>query len=191
MVIFGSVAPTGSVISKCSCDGPDPGLADGCLQPGQEASVCELLGGEIHADVCAWQAGTGIFPALQLPASFENEPVPGGVEHSVILGHIDEIRPPVYANRRNHGIRLSIDHADVVRAAVDDIDFILLLVRRNPRGIAADRNGFGECERPKVNDADRIAFSVADVGVLAVGGPVVRQRLLAEIPPAHSAKNGN
>ena len=88
-------------------------------------------------------------------------------------------------------IRLGVDYADVVRAGVDDVNFIFLAVCRDAGGLAADPDGFRKGERSQVNHAHRVAFSVGDVGVLAVEGTVVGKRLFAEVPPAYSAEDGN
>ncbi len=101
-----------------------------------------------------------------------------------IFRNVDEVRPAMNSDRRHHGVLLGIDHADVVRPRVDHIDFVLLAVGRDPSRLHAHRNGLRRLKRPQINHAHRIALPVRDVGILAVRGPVIRQSLLAEIPPA-------
>ena len=95
----------------------------------------------------------------------------------------------MYANRRYYRVRLGVDDGDVVRAGVDHVNFILRAVGGDAGGLAPYRNGFGQRERAQIDHAYRVAFAVGDVGVLAVGRPVVGQGLGAEVPPAQTGQD--
>jgi len=49
--------------------------------------------------------------------------------------------------------------------------------------------GPGQAEVAQVDNTDRIALAIRDVGVLAESRAVIRHPLLAEIPPSHPAKD--
>ena len=89
----------------------------------------------------------------------------------------------------DHLVALGVDHADVVGAGVHHVDFILLAVGCDAGGIGSHRQSLGRLEGAQVDDADRVALAVGDVGVFAIGGAVVGQRALLEIPPAEAAPN--
>jgi hypothetical protein len=56
--------------------------------------------------------------------------------------------------------------------------------------LEADGDGLREGEFADVDHADCIALAVGDVGVFAIGGAVVGQSLLAEVPPGEPAEDG-
>src|SRR4029077_15514269 len=64
-------------------------------------------------------------------------------------------------------------------------------VRRHASGPHAHRDGLRQLKRPQINHANRIALAIGDVGILAVSGPIVRQRFLAEIPPRARSQQRN
>jgi len=49
---------------------------------------------------------------------------------------------------------------------------------------------FGECECAEINHADRVALTIGNISVLAECRAVVRDELLAKVPPSEAAKDG-
>ena len=84
----------------------------------------------------------------------------------------------------HHGIALGINDADIVRTCIDHIDFIFLGIGCHASGFTADFYGLCRLECAQVNDRDRVALAVGDVGIFTVGGAVIRQGWLTEIPPS-------
>ena len=80
----------------------------------------------------------------------------------------------MYADRGDDLIFICIDDTDVMRVGVDDVDFFLLGASGYAGGVQSDGDGFLKAERAQVNDADRVAASVGDVGVLVVEWAAIR-----------------
>src|SRR5437763_3775742 len=92
---------------------------------------------------------------------------------------------------RDNFVAFSIDHTHIVRSGIDDVNLILLAIgsdsgRLPPHFQCPDRR-----KRPQVDHTDRIALSIGDVGVLTVGGAIIGQIALMEIPPAESSGGGD
>jgi hypothetical protein len=95
----------------------------------------------------------------------------------------------MYADHREDFVGLGIDDADVVRSGVDHVDLISLAVGCYASGFAADRDGLAQREGAQINLTDCVALAIGDVSVFTVGGAVVRQGLLAEVPPAKTGQD--
>ena len=87
------------------------------------------------------------------------------------------------ADGGDYGVLFGVDDADVVGAGVDHVNFILPEIRRNASWLKADGNCLRRLEGPQIDDAHSVAFAVGDVGIFAIGWAVIRQRVLAEVPP--------
>ncbi len=74
----------------------------------------------------------------------------------------------MHADHRNHFVRLCVDHADVVRITVGNVNFIFPWVRRQPGWTLPHRDYRLDVQSAQVNDSNRIAFAVADIGVFAI-----------------------
>ena len=83
-------------------------------------------------------------------------------------------------------VAFCIDHADVRGSGVDNIDFILAGIRGDSCGNASDLYGLRQLKRTQIDDRNRVAFAVGDVGVLVVGGVQCGQHSLVEIPPSQT-----
>ena len=71
---------------------------------------------------------------------------------------------------------VGVDYADVVRAGVHYIDFVLFAVSCYSGGIGADHQCAGRLEGAQIDDCDRVAFSIGHVGILAIRRSIVGQR---------------
>ena len=87
-------------------------------------------------------------------------------------------------------VSFHIDHTDVVRARIHNVNFVLSIVGCYSARSYAHWNRFRQREGSQVNHADRVALAVGHVGILAICGTIVRQSLLAEIPPGKAAQHG-
>ena len=84
----------------------------------------------------------------------------------------------------HHGIAFGIDDTDIVRTCINYINFIFLGVGCDASGFDSDFYSSRRLKCTQVNNGDRVALAVGDVGIFAVGRAVIRQRLLTEVPPS-------
>ena len=89
----------------------------------------------------------------------------------------------MHADRCDHFIAFCINYADAVRLGVDDVEFIFLAVGRNSSGFAAHANRLRRLKSTQINYGNSVAFSVGDVGILAISGAVAGELAFVEIPP--------
>jgi hypothetical protein len=97
----------------------------------------------------------------------------------------------MYSDRRYDLVSLCVDDANVVGISVDDVNLILLPVRGYSGRIGSYIDGLddikaGKRARGEVDDTDGVAFTVRDVGILAIERAVVGQGARPEIPPAET-----
>ena len=90
----------------------------------------------------------------------------------------------------DHSVALRINYADIARSRVHHINLILLAVRRNPSRFASNLDGLRRLERAQVDNANRVALSIGDVGVLVVSRTVISELPLVEIPPPMATAMG-
>ena len=83
-------------------------------------------------------------------------------------------------------VAFCIDHADVRGSGVDNIDFVLARIRGDSGRRDSDLYRFRQLKRAQINDRNRVAFAVRDVGVLVVSGVECGQHSLVEIPPSQT-----
>src|SRR5438045_1569345 len=90
----------------------------------------------------------------------------------------------MHADRRDNLVLLCVDHADIVRSRVDDIDFISLWICGYPRRLGANREIAHWPESAQVNHRDRVALPIGNVSVLAIERSPRWQSAFMEIPPS-------
>ena len=95
----------------------------------------------------------------------------------------------MHSDGSHNGIALSIDNADITRTRIDHVDFVLFGVGCDASGFDSDFYSFRRLKCAQVNDGDRIALAVGDVGILAIKRAVVGQRTWPQIPPQQPACN--
>ena len=96
----------------------------------------------------------------------------------------------MYADRRDHRVAFRINHADVARPRIHRVNLVLLAIRRNSGRLAANFNGLRGLKRSQIDDANRIALAIGDVGVLVISRAVVGELALVEIQPPNGNSNG-
>ena len=96
----------------------------------------------------------------------------------------------MYSDRSHNRISLRIDDCDVVRAGIDNINFVLCRIGGNPGWLTSHAYRLHRLKRAQIDHADGIALAVGDVGVFAICGTVVGKRTLMEIPPPDRDRDG-
>src|SRR6476646_3565578 len=94
----------------------------------------------------------------------------GDVSPLAILRNIDGVGARVDPDGGHDSVRLRVNHADVAGAGVDHVDFVLFGVDGEAGRLDAYPQCFRQFKGAQVDDADRVALAVADVGVLAERG---------------------
>src|SRR5215831_2062607 len=105
--------------------------------------------------------------------------------------NIDEVRMTVDANRGDDLVLLGIDHTDVVRGRIYDVDLVPDRVGINAGWFGAHLQGPNGLERAQIDHSDGIALAVGDIGILAVERSVNGEIALVEVPPAGGGEQGN
>src|SRR5579872_1044392 len=95
----------------------------------------------------------------------------------------------MYTYGSNDGILLSVNNADVRRRGVNDVDFVSCTVCCNAGRFAPHTNRFCRLKGAQVDYGDRIALTIGDIGVLAVGRTVIANLTFVEVPPAEADEN--
>jgi len=96
----------------------------------------------------------------------------------------------MHADGRDDDVAFGVNHADVARTRIHHVSLILPAVRRNPGRFTSDSDGFRWLKRAQVDDADRIALAVGDVGVLVVSRTIIVELPFVEIQPPNGRNNG-
>ena len=97
---------------------------------------------------------------------------------------IDEEGTSVDTDGGDDFILFRVDHADVRRSAVNDVNFVSLWIGRNSSRLGADLERSYRAKAAQIDDGNRIALAVRDVGVFAVERAVAGECALMEVVPS-------
>src|SRR5947208_4006406 len=90
----------------------------------------------------------------------------------------------MHPDGRNNFVAFGVYDTYIIRTCIDDVNLILLIVRCDPSRLTSGLERSHRLKRPQIDHADRVALSIRDVSVLAVGRTIVGQFALMEVPPA-------
>ena len=122
------------------------------------------------------------------PVKIEHRNTVGaGIGHvsAVSVGrNVDKVRTTVDADGGNDLILLGVNHADVRRAGVDDINFSALRIGRESGGLVPHLQGAHRAKAAEVDHCDGVALPIRDVSIFAVERAVSGESALVEVVPA-------
>ena len=88
----------------------------------------------------------------------------------------------MHSHSSRHRISLGVNHAYVCGAAVHYVDFISLRIGRNASRPAAHVQSPFQAKSAQVNNRNRVALAIGDVGVLVIGRIKAIEFPLVEVP---------
>ena len=101
---------------------------------------------------------------------------------------VDEVRGAMDPNRGHYGITLGINYRDVGGAGINHVNLVAPPVGGQPGGVLANVQSSHQAHGPQVDHRNRVAFTIADIGILAIRGIEIRDVSLVEVPPAESRR---
>jgi hypothetical protein len=107
----------------------------------------------------------------------------GNVCAVAIRRNVDEVGPSINPNGSDDFVLLSVNHADVRGAGVNHINFIALGIGRDSGRIRSHLQSPHRTKAAQVNDRDRVALAVRNVGILAVKRAIAGESALVEVIP--------
>src|SRR5437879_12747228 len=90
----------------------------------------------------------------------------------------------MHPDRRNNFVAFGVYDTYIIRTCIDDVNLILLTVRCDPSRLTSGLERSHRRKRPQIDHADRVAISIRDLSVLAVGRTIVGPFAFIEVPPA-------
>src|SRR5207245_10284144 len=81
----------------------------------------------------------------------------------------------MHPDRRNNFVAFGVYDTYIIRTCIDDVNLILLTVRCDPSRLTSGLERSHRLKCPQIDHADRVALSIRDVSVLAVGRTIVGQ----------------
>jgi hypothetical protein len=97
---------------------------------------------------------------------------------------IDEVRASVDADGSDDFILFRVDHADVRRPAVNNVNFISLWIGRDSSRLGADLERSYRAKAAQIDDGNRIALAISYICILAVERSVAGKSALVEVIPS-------
>src|SRR5579862_6584723 len=101
-----------------------------------------------------------------------------------IRRHVEEVRTAPHSNRRDYFILLSVDHADVRRCRVDDVNFVTFGIRSSAGRFRADGKSADRRKRSQVDYGNVVALAVRDVGKFTIKRSIGGKGALVEVIPS-------
>ena len=108
----------------------------------------------------------------------------GYIGASAVGRDVDEEGASVDADGGDDLILLGVNHADVRRAGVDDVDLVALGVGRDSGRVGAHLESSHRPKAAQVDDRNRVALAIRNVGEFAVERAVAGESALVEVVPS-------